>query len=131
MRFGKKELISNPIEVDLTINTQSLNKELMDQPLLFKKYSDLDAEAQKAVRAIELQLSRVRAEAHLKYSQKGLKVKDVDSMVEIDPKVVEVADKLLDLQEMADKIKGVLKACYQRHEALKDLAANKRKDLID
>jgi hypothetical protein len=133
MRFGnnKKEILKDQVEIDLSIDTENLNKEIMDQPLLFKKYSDLDAETQRAVRTAELQVARVKAEAHLKYSQKGLKVKDVESMVDIDPVVVEVSNKLLELYETADKIRGIVKALYQRHESLKDLAANRRKELAD
>lgn len=133
-RFGSKsrEQVKDSVSMDLAIDEQKLNQEIMDQPLLYKKYSELDAGAQKALRSAELYLSQVEAASHIKYSKSEtkLKVKDVDALVSIDPVVLEAKNKVIELQEQADKIRGALKACYQRHDALKDLAANKRKEFI-
>lgn len=135
MRFGsrQRETVGDDVSLDLAIDEQNLNKEIMDQPLLYKKYSELDAQAQKALRSAELYLSQVEAAAHLRYSRSAdkLKVKDVDSMVKTDEEVINAKQKVSELQEQADRIRGALKACYQRHDALKDLAANRRKELVD
>lgn len=135
MRFGnqKREAVTDRVTLDLAIDETNLNKEIMDQPLLYKKYSDLDAEAQSAVRLAELQLDQVKARAHLKYSNEGMKrkVAEVDAMVSVDAAVLEAKGNVIRLQEQADKIRGALKAAWQRHESLRELSTNKRKELSD
>lgn len=130
---GSGGIIMGKIETELFIDQDNLNDELRDQPLLFRKYARLEAEAAKAVRAIELELDRTKAYCHIKISKENekLKVADKEAMVKIDENVMQIEDELIDAMETHAEMKGILTAFRQRHDALKDLSANKRKELID
>lgn len=130
----QKEILVDKIDQELFIDEQNLNSELMDQPLLFRKYARLEAEAAKAVRAIELKLDRIKSRVHLKIKvdvQNKVTVKDAEALVNVDEEVIKAQDELVNAMEVHDNMKGVLLAFRQRHDALKDLAANKRKEYAD
>lgn len=135
MKFGnqKSEIVKDRVEMDLSIYPENLNQQLMDQALVYKKYSDLDAEARKAHRDAESYLKVVESTAHIRYSRENpkMKVKDLESLVTLDAQVQQVRAKVSELEEQADKIRGALKAAYQRHDMLKELSYNKRKEFVD
>ena len=131
--MGKNsDLITETIELELSIDADNINAELIDQPLLYRKYSRLEAESAAQVRAIELALNRAEARAHLKFTKTGakLKVRDLESLVATDETVQKLEDELQEALELHSNMKGVLVAFRQRHEALKDLSANLRKEIV-
>ena len=130
-RPKKPEVIGDNVQMDLAINSDFINDEMMDQPLLHRKYSDLSANQNKAVKAIELKLDRVEAKWHLLYSKEGGKVKEVESKVRLNEEVQKVEEELLQAQETADSLKGIVVAFRQRHELLREISTNIRKDLED
>ena len=128
-----KDLLTERVDLELSIDENNINAELMDQPLLYRKYSRLEAEAAAAMRAIETKLERAKAKAHLHFSKgsQKLKVRDVEALVMGDEDVIRLEQELIDAQELHSNMKGILVAFRQRHEALKDLSANIRKEIVD
>lgn len=116
---------------ELFINSEALNDELMDQPLLLRKWIRLKAQVNKKVRVVEQQLKEVEAKVHLDYSQEGGRVKDVDSKVELHPEVIRLRNELIEAEAMAEEYEGIARAFFQRHEALKEICANIRKELAE
>ena len=131
MPIGRKKIIKDQVELDLSIDQDDLTDEIMNQPLLFKKYSDLDSECQRALNDCLNYLKLVEAEIHLKVSNDNpkMKVRDLEALVITNDKVQEIKAKLVELEEQASKIRGVLRAAQQRHDMLKELSYNKRKEL--
>lgn len=128
-----QELITDRIDQELFIDIQNINHELMNQPLLFRKYARLEAECNRMVRALEAELERSKAKAHLDLLKQGskMKVADMEATVLLDENVKVVQDKLIEAKEVQENMKGALLAFRQRHDALKDLSANLRKEYGD
>lgn len=137
MRFKPKReqqsLVTDPVDLELSINEDNLNKELIDQPLKFRKWSRFEVEAAKALRLAELKLEHAKAKAYMNVKKQGGKmtVKDLEAAVALDAEVVSAQNNVLEAEEIHSDMKTAVKAFLQRHDALKDLAANRRKEIID
>lgn len=135
--MGKKikstNIISDDVEQELFIEEDYLNEEIMDQPLKFRKWARLEVEADRRVKSIRLKLEQTKAMAYLEAKRELNKptVRELESYVSIDPDVVKIEDELIVAEAELSDAKMIVKAFYQRHESLKDLAANLRKELID
>lgn len=132
--MGKtRKLISERVDLELSIEDENINAELMDQPLLYRKYSRMEAEAAAAVKAIQLKLKNTRANIHLEHSKGGakLKVKDLESIVDTNEEVIKIENELIEAEEMHSNLKGILVAFRQRHEALKEVSTNLRNEFKD
>jgi hypothetical protein len=129
---GKKEIIHEDVDMELRIDDRHLNEELMDQPLFFRKWTKLLSEVAKKARTIKLVLEETEAMLHTKLSSdgKGRKVKEMESIVALDSDVKRIKRDLIEAEGMVQEFEGIVRAFYQRHEMLKDLAANKRKELL-
>jgi len=121
--------IDSDLVKDLKIDKDNINEELMNQPLLYRKWSKILAEANRNVRIFEVELLRVKARAHAKYSQIGKKVKEVESLVMLDDDVVEVYDELVEAEELAENLKGIVVSFRQRHDSLREVSMNLRKEV--
>ena len=124
------ELLSKE-DLELYIDEENLNAELMDQPLRYRKWSSLKAEVAKKAKIIKGQFERTKASKRLQFSKTGARVKELDSMVAANEEVQELQSQLFEAEELLDQYDGILRAFWQRYEMLKDLAANKRKELLD
>lgn len=133
MKSNDKGNILDQDDIRLRIDENNINKELMDQPLLFREYGKMEIEAGDAVRTLEVELVRVKARVHLDIMKNApkLKVKDIENMVEVHEKVVKVQNELLEAQKMHDDMRNLIMSLRQRHEVLKDISANLRKELED
>lgn len=129
----KQNVLSDPADIELSIDTGQINHEIMDQPLLMRKWTKLKAEVSARAKSIKDQVKRTEAGVRLGImkGEKGLKVKDIDAHVELDPQVIKVKDELIEAERLLEEYEGIVRAFYQRHESLKDLAANIRKEVID
>lgn len=129
----RRELIKEGIDQELSIDDLNLNRELMDQALYFRKYTKELSKVQRKAKAIKAELERTEARLYVKLSNdgKGRKVKEIESMVLLDESVSDLRDQLLEAEELQTEYEGIVKAFYQRHEMLKDLCANARRDMVD
>lgn len=133
-RFNRpKEVIHESVDQELLIDDQRLNEELMDQPLMFRKWTRLLSEVSKKAKVIRLTLEEKEAECYAKYSADGTgkRVKEVESAVIQDTDVKRLKRELVDAETMVEEFTGIVKAFHQRYEMLKDLCANRRKELVD
>lgn len=132
-----KELIVDDVEQELYIEDEHINEELMDQPLKFRKWSKIEVECERQVKTLKLSLENAEAQAYAdvkeEYQVAGEKptVKDLDTGVKLNPEVKRIKQELLDAEAQLADVKLIVRAFYQRHEVLKDIAANLRKDLLD
>lgn len=128
-----KDLVTDKEEFDLIIDDSNLNKELMDQSLLMRKYTRLASEANKIAKIKKLMREEKESELQLKFSMDGTgkRVKEVEASISLDSEVKKLKRDEIDAEELAEKFNGMVKSVHQRHEMLKDLCANKRKDLVD
>jgi hypothetical protein len=134
-RFKRSDLpqggiISDPAELELYIDMDNLNGELQDQPLLMHKWAREKTRASRAVKAIRAKLYQVERKVYDRLAFKGLKVKDMELMAKTDPEVVQVQRELDDTEQHFEYLTEVVYAFKQRHEVLKDLAANARKEMM-
>lgn len=131
--FKKREIIQDDPGRELSIDENNLNNELQDQALLFRKWTKLSAQVAKKAKAIKNHLEREKARLVVKFSSDGTgkKVREVEASISLDPEVIKLEDELVDAEELVDEYTGIVKAFYQRHEMLKDLCANKRREFID
>lgn len=130
---AKKEIIKDGVDNELLIDDHNLNAELMNQPLYFRKYSKLLSEVQKKASITKLTLEEAESKmyADLSKNGQGLKVRELEAMVALDENIKKLKRELLDADALVQEFEGIVKAFYQRHEMLKDLCANKRKELVD
>lgn len=129
----KGDLITEPIDRELFIDENNLNAELMDQPLLYRKYGKLKSKAHKNAKSVELKLEAVMAQARLEFKKSHSKatVAEIDALVLLDPKVQELQNQLLDAEELHEDLESILYSLRQRHENIKELCANIRKEMAD
>lgn len=127
------ELTKDSVEVELYIDVANLNDELLDQPLLYRKYSKLKSEAYRQMNAFKDKLEFLKSSARLEFKKSQVKstVADVDAMIVTDPRVQEVLLQYREAEENFEALEGVVYALRQRHEALKELCANIRKEMAD
>lgn len=133
-RLNSKDVIVDDVAQELTIEEEYLNEELRDQPLRLRKWTRMEARVARKVKAIGNKLELAEAEAYQRArssSKSKLTVKDLEIAVNLDPTVVELKEELEEAEEELQELKGVVKAFVQRHEALKEMCANIRKELID
>lgn len=124
-------LLIDKADQELFINPNEINAELLNQPLLFRKWVKLKAQVNKKMRAIKQVLENTEAKIHLSYSQEGGRVKDVESKVTTHPDVVKLKLELIEAEELSEEYEGIARAFYQRHEALKEICANMRKEMME
>lgn len=127
----RKDLIVEDADKELYIDQENLNEELMDQPLALRKWIKLKAQVNKRVRVITQKLKETEAKIHLQFSERGGRVKDVESNVELHPDVIKLRNELIDAEELSEEYEGIARAFFQRHEALKEVCANIRKELAE
>jgi hypothetical protein len=129
----QQNIIHEREERELVIDDQNLNKELMDQPLLMKKYTKILAELNKKASLVKYKLEEREAELQLQFSSDGTgkRVADIEASITLDEQVKKLKRELLDAVEQAEQFTGIVKSIAQRHDALKDLCANARKELKD
>lgn len=130
-RKGREPLVKTDIQQELTISDLHLNEELMGQPLLMRKYTKEFAKLKRQVKAIknQLELKESSIRTLLWNDGKARKVAEVDAMVLSDVEVQKLRVELYDAEELQDEFEGIVKSIHQRHEMLKDLCANARKEL--
>lgn len=129
----KRELVTDDPGRELSIDEDNLNQELMDQPLLFRKWTRMLSQVSKKAKAIKNKLEYQKALAVSKYASDGTgkKVREIEAAITLDAEVARLENELLDAEELVEEYTGIVKAFYQRHEMLKDLCANKRREFID
>ncbi len=126
-----KDIIHEDADMELCIDDEELNAELMDQPLLFRKWVKIKGNVQRKVSAIKQKLKETEAKAYLRLAPEGGKVKEIEARVELDSEVIEMRNELIDAEEMLIEYEGIARAFYQRHEALKEICANVRKEMTE
>lgn len=128
---NNNDIIHEDIDKELWIDDEALNGETIDQPLTFRKYTRIKAECNAKAKTIKQKLKETEAMAYLEFAKEGKKVKELDSMVETDEEVIKLRHELIDAEQMVEEFEGIVRAFHQRHDSLKDLCANRRKELID
>jgi len=132
-KFKRRDIIHEDVDQELNIDPNHLNEELIDQPLFYKKWANFKAEIARKVKTTKLMLEETKSELYVKFSNDGTgkKVKEVEAAVTSDDNVKRLERELIEAEETLDKFEGIVRAFYMRHESLKDLCANARKQLID
>lgn len=125
------EIEDSMIKSDVIIDDNNLNEELLKQPLLYIKWVELAAKANKAARNAKVILKQVEGHAKFKYKQKGSTVDQVNAQVDTDAEVIAARQELNELEVTAETFNNYVRSVYQRLDTLKELCANKRKELID
>jgi hypothetical protein len=130
-KSASKEIITDAVDMELFIDHHDLNNEVMNQPLLLRKWTKLKSEAHTKAKILKLQLKELESKFTSEYSKKGYKVKEVEAAVCLEPKVQKMQRDLIEAEETLESFEGIVRAFFQRHEALKELGANIRKELLD
>lgn len=127
------KVIYEDADKELFIDEDELDEESANQPLTFRKWTKLKAEVNAKTKIIKQKLKQAEAEAYLFYKNdgQGNKVKDLESLVETDEEIIKLRNELIEAEKLSEEYEGIVRAFHQRHEALKDLSANKRKELSD
>ncbi len=132
MSFKKKqEPILDQIDLALVIDSQNLNEELMNQPLAFRKWTKLKSEVTARAKTLDEYFKRVKAARRMAIAKGGsFKVKDLDAEVELDDEVRRAKADLIEAERLQEEYEGIVRAFWQRHEVIKELAANVRKEIV-
>jgi F0F1-type ATP synthase membrane subunit b/b' len=72
-----------------------------------------------------------QARLEFKKSHPKSTVADIDALIMLDPRVQEVQQQLLDAEESHEDLESILYSLRQRHENIKELCANIRKEMTD
>jgi hypothetical protein len=129
MKVTKGVELYDAVDSELMINIDNLNGELMDQALLVRKWTKAKAMANKRAKAIRGQLSYTKGSLHKELARKGLRVGDIEAAISTDPNVMKLNDELNEAEFEFEALDGIVRAFYQKHEALKELSYNTRKGM--
>ena len=135
-RFAKKpslpeNVIHERADIELTIDDERLNEELMNQPLLYRKWSKLKSEVNRKAKIIKMKLDQVESQKYLTFAKDGGKVKELESKIDSDEEIIKLKTELYEAEALAEEYDGIAKAFYMRHESIKELCANARKEIAD
>ncbi len=125
------ELIYEKVDQELMIDIKNLNGELMDQALLMRKWTKAKSMASKRAKAIRNKLEYTKAQIYRDGVRKGWRVGDIQAEVTANPTVQELTNELTEAEYELEQLEGIVRAFYQKHDALKDLSANVRKGVED
>lgn len=131
MSYKKRDLIVDEIDQELDIDPEDLNEELAHQPLLMRKYTRLASEVISKLRAVEDNLKYVEGKAYLKYKKEGGTIKEVEARVDTDDEVKQARQEVQETQALHKEYEGIVRSIMQRHDALKEICANIRKEMVD
>lgn len=118
---------------ELATNENTLQKDMEHQAAKYAQWSSYLVVAERAVRAAKDNLDVVLAQAdydvRMTYNASGLKstVKELESRVNLDAKVIEAKAHLSEMQGYESALKYILKAFDQRKDMLVNLSAQRRK----
>lgn len=136
-RFRKQEdnkmpeaIMHERADLELIIDSERLNEELMNQPLMYRKWAKLKSEVNKKAKIIKLKLEQVEGQKYLTFTKDGGKVKELESRLDGDLELIQLKQELYEAEAMAEEYDGICKAFYMRHEAIKELCANLRKEIV-
>lgn len=120
------------ISEELSINDLHLNEEIMGQPLLMRKYTQELSKLRKKCKSIKNQLELKEARLAVKFANdgKGKRVSEIEASIIQDDEVQKLRIELYDAEELQDEYEGIVRSIAQRMDALKDLSANIRKELL-
>lgn len=124
-------LIYEKVDQELMIDIKNLNGELMDQALLMRKWTKAKSMASKRAKAIRNKLEYTKAQIYRDGVRKGWRVGDIQAEVTANPTVQELTNELTEAEYELEQLEGIVRAFYQKHDALKDLSANVRKGVED
>lgn len=126
-------MLTDSYDNDLFINENELNNELLDQSLRYMKYAKLKAKANKNVKVIKRKLDEIAGSVRsiVREENPSLRVADVDGKVNQNEEVKQVKIELEEAEYIAELLQDATYAFRQRSEMLKDLSANRRKEVID
>lgn len=117
-------------ENDVKIDPGQLDVEWLEQSMLFRKYSDLKAEASKAAKMAHEHLKTVRSELRLEAAEGGkelLGVKDtndnIDAWVRSHPRYKEAKQEQIEAEFEYEMLDGAVFAFHQRKAALENLVS--------
>lgn len=117
------------VDTELMIDVKNLQGELMDQALLMRKWTKAKAMAAKRAKAIRGQLAYTKGSLHKQLAAKGLRVGDIEASINTDPGMMKLNEELIEAEYEFEALDGVVRAFYQKHEALKELSYNTRKGM--
>lgn len=120
------------IDQELHINDLHVNEELVAQPLLMRKYSRELASLKRKRDAIQRKLELQESTITMTLSRDGTgrKVAEIEAMVAADESVQKLKEELAESEEHVGEYEGIVKAVQQRHDMLKELCANLRKEML-
>jgi len=128
----KRSLITDEIDLELVVDWENLNEELMNQPLLMRKWTKLKSEVTAKAKAIKEHQKRLEASVRFELAgDQKLKVKDLDARVLLDEQVIEAQEETIEAERLQEEYEGIVRSFWQRHDTLKELSANRRKEVID
>jgi len=126
-----KEIVKDDVELDLSIDFDGINDELMESALMLKKYGDFVTSALRKRKAVALKKDEIEALTYAKLSAKGgMKVKELESHVTLSSDVQRLNRELLEAESQEDSLKRIYYAFKARHESIKELSANIRKEML-
>jgi hypothetical protein len=131
MQKNHNDLIYEKVDQELMIDIKNLNGELMDQALLMRKWTKAKAIASRRVKAIRNKLEYTKAQIYRDGVRKGWRVGDIQAEVTVNHTVQELTNELTEAEYELEQLEGIVRAFHQKHDALKDLAANMRKGMED
>lgn len=113
------------------IDETSLNDESSYQHVVCAKWANLYSKSIRKASAAKNKFKQVEAEVRLELRDKKLRRDIMDAMVESNPKVLEAAAEYEEAEALKEEYKNIVKAAFQRGEMIKEMNANRRRELVD
>jgi hypothetical protein len=117
------------VDSELLIDLKNLHGELIDQPLLMRKWTKAKAIANKRTKQLRARLAHAKGNLHKQLAARGLRVGDIEAAINTDPNIINIQEELNEAEYEFEALEGIVRAFYQKHESLKDLSANIRKGM--
>ena len=121
--------LKEQINADLNINKTNLTSEIATGPLLYTKYVHLGSEINLEIKKVEIELGQVTTKRWLFYSGKGsgkvsptiYNASDLKRVLENDPEVVTIKQRLILLELKKEITDEAVKAFSQRNFSLSNI----------
>lgn len=116
---------------DLEINTNKINEELKKQAKLFYAYCKEKIDLKTKIKYEKLDLQLLESFKLKTIDTSKLRAKEIEALLNQDDEIIKKKESIIDLESDLEDFENIIKSLVQKHECLKEISMNQRREIID
>lgn len=116
---------------DLQIDVKNINNELKRQAQLFYQYLKKKTDMKTEIKYQKMDLSLLEADYLKTKNTAKLKVKEIEALLMENDEILNKRERIIELEDMLEDFENVVKAMAQKHDCIKEISMNLRREIIE